>query len=169
MNSFLNSFLTLSLTFCTWPVHNSWKLYFQTIYRILPLSTASSDVILGTKSCRLFCNPMECSPPVSSVQGISYVGILEWVAIFFSREYSQLRDQTCISCVGRWILYHWASREGSPPPPLPSCSCHCHISHGLLQMTPLWTPCFCSDIRVVLWRHRSWHFSSLLRLPVLLS
>ena len=21
------------------------------------------------------------------------------------------RDQTCVSCVGRWILYHWATRE----------------------------------------------------------
>ena len=27
------------------------------------------------------CNPMDCSPPGSSVQGILQVGILEWVAI----------------------------------------------------------------------------------------
>ena len=34
---------------------------------------------------------------------------LEWVAISFSRESSQPRDQTHISyvsCIGRWILYH---------------------------------------------------------------
>ena len=29
------------------------------------------------------CDPMDCSPPGSSVHGISEAGILEWVAIFF--------------------------------------------------------------------------------------
>ena len=36
--------------------------------------------------------------------------ILKWVAIFF-RESSQPRDQTHVSCIGRWILYHWATWE----------------------------------------------------------
>ena len=31
------------------------------------------------------CNPMDCSPPGSSVHGILQVRILEWVAISFSR------------------------------------------------------------------------------------
>ena len=31
------------------------------------------------------CNPMDCSPPGSSVNGISQERILEWVAISFSR------------------------------------------------------------------------------------
>ena len=50
-----------------------------------------------------------CSPPGSSVHGIFQARILEWVAISFSRGSSWLRDQTgvsCVSCVGRWILYH---------------------------------------------------------------
>ena len=33
--------------------------------------------------------------------------ILEWIAISSSRRSSRLRDWTCISCIGRWILYHW--------------------------------------------------------------
>ena len=33
----------------------------------------------------LFSNPLDCSPPGSSVHGISQARILEWVAIFFSR------------------------------------------------------------------------------------
>ena len=37
--------------------------------------------------------------------------ILERVAIFFSRGSSQPRDQTCVSCIVRWMLYHWATRE----------------------------------------------------------
>ena len=38
--------------------------------------------------------------------------ILEWVAISYSRRFSQPRDQTrisCISCIGRQILYCYAS------------------------------------------------------------
>ena len=33
------------------------------------------------KSCPTLCNPMDSSPPVSSIYGISRAGILEWVAI----------------------------------------------------------------------------------------
>ena len=33
----------------------------------------------------LFCNPMDCSPPGSSVHGISQARILEWVTISFTR------------------------------------------------------------------------------------
>ena len=57
---------------------------------------------------------MDCSPPGSSVHGISQARILEWVAIFFSRGSSQPRDRTWvfnISCISRWVLYHWATRK----------------------------------------------------------
>ena len=57
------------------------------------------------------CDPMDCSLPGASVHGILQARILEWVAISFSRESSRPRDQICISCIGRWILYHRATRE----------------------------------------------------------
>ena len=57
------------------------------------------------------CDPVDFSPPDSSVHGISQARILDQVAISFSRGSSQSRDQTCISCFGRCILYHWATRE----------------------------------------------------------
>ena len=38
--------------------------------------------------------------------GISQARKLEWVAISSSRGSSWPRDWTCISCIGRWILYH---------------------------------------------------------------
>ena len=66
---------------------------------------------LVPKSCLTLCNPVGCSPPGSSVYGISQARILEWAAIFLSRESSQLRDGTCVSCISRQILYHWATRE----------------------------------------------------------
>ena len=58
---------------------------------------------------QLFCNPMDCSLPGSSVHGISQARILEWVAISFSRGSSWPRDWTHISCIGRQVLYHWAT------------------------------------------------------------
>ena len=55
-----------------------------------------------TQSCLTLCNPMDCSPPGSSVRGILQARIVEWVDISFSRESSQLRDQTQVSqIVGR--------------------------------------------------------------------
>ena len=57
------------------------------------------------------CNPMDCSPPGSSVHGISLARILECVAISFSRGFSWPRVWTCVSRICRWILYSSASRE----------------------------------------------------------
>ena len=39
---------------------------------------------LVAKSCLTLCDPIDCSPPGSSVHGISQARILEWVAISFS-------------------------------------------------------------------------------------
>ena len=47
--------------------------------------------------CLTLCDPMDCSPPGSSVHGILQARILEWVAISSSRGSSQPRDQTCFS------------------------------------------------------------------------
>ena len=47
-------------------------------------------------------NPMDYSPPGSSVHGIFKASILKWVAISFSRESSRPRDQICVS-----YLLHW--------------------------------------------------------------
>ena len=49
------------------------------------------------------------SPPGSSIHGIAQARILEWVAISFSKASSWPRDPTCISCIGRQILYQWAT------------------------------------------------------------
>ena len=45
-----------------------------------------------TQLCSTLCNPMDYSPPSSSVHGILQARILEWVAIPFSRGYSRLMD-----------------------------------------------------------------------------
>ena len=42
-------------------------------------------VVLVIQSCPTVCDPMDCSPPGSSVYGISQARMLKWVAIPFSR------------------------------------------------------------------------------------
>ena len=59
----------------------------------------------------LFRNPMDYSPSGSFVHGILQARIQEWVAISFSRGSFWPRDRTHVSCIGRWVLYHWAPRE----------------------------------------------------------
>ena len=64
--------------------------------------------------CLTLCDCMDCSPPGSSVHGISQARILERVVISSSRGLSCSRDWTCVSCVsctGRQIFHHWASWE----------------------------------------------------------
>ena len=39
---------------------------------------------------------------------------MEQVAISFFRVSSRPRDGTCVSCIGKWILYHWPTREAHP-------------------------------------------------------
>ena len=59
--------------------------------------------VLVAQLCLTLCDPMDCSPPGSSVHGIFHTRILEWVAISFSR------GRTHGSCTGERILYHWAT------------------------------------------------------------
>ena len=49
------------------------------------------------RSCPTLCDPLDRSPPGSSVRGILQAGILEWVAIPFSRGSSRPRDRTQVS------------------------------------------------------------------------
>ena len=42
-------------------------------------------VVLAAQSCPTLCDPMDCHPPGSSVQGVLQARILEWVAMPGSR------------------------------------------------------------------------------------
>ena len=67
--------------------------------------------------CLTLWDDMDCSPPGSPVHELLQARKLESVAISSSRRASQPRDQThisCVSCIGRWILHHWAWNLKSP-------------------------------------------------------
>ena len=62
-------------------------------------------------SCLTLCDPMDHSPPGSSVHGILQARILEWVAISSSRRSYWPRSQTQVSCVARRFFTVRATRE----------------------------------------------------------
>ena len=65
------------------------------------------------------CDLVDCSLPGSSVHEIFQARILKWVAMSPSRRSSWPRDRThvsCVSCIGKWVLYH-KRNLGSPGKP----------------------------------------------------
>ena len=52
----------------------------------------------------IFCDPLDRSPPGSSVPGISQARTLEWFAISFCRGSFWPKDRTCGSCIDRRIF-----------------------------------------------------------------
>ena len=67
--------------------------------------------VLVAQSCPTRCDPMDYSPPGSSVHGILQARILEWVAMPSSRGSSQARDWTQVSCIPGRFFTVWATRE----------------------------------------------------------
>ena len=54
----------------------------QTVVVVEPFLKLSLKVnVLVAQSCLTLCDPMDCSPPGSSVPGILQASILEWVAM----------------------------------------------------------------------------------------
>ena len=68
-----------------------------------------------TQSCAAPCNPIDCSPPGSSVHGIFQARVLEWVATSFSRGTSRPGDRTQVSHMAGRRFTHWATREAQRP------------------------------------------------------
>ena len=65
-------------------------------------------LLFSTKSCLTFCSLMDYSPSGFSVYGILQAGILEWVAISYSRDWTWVSQ---VFCIGRQILYHCSTWE----------------------------------------------------------
>ena len=64
-----------------------------------PQLLLKSESVLVAQLCPALCDPLGYSLAGSSLWGISQARILEWVAISCSRESSQPRDGTQVSCV----------------------------------------------------------------------
>ena len=67
--------------------------------------------VLVAQLCLTLWDPMDCSPPGSSVHGILQARILDWLAISFSRGSSRPSDWTQVSCIAGRFFTVWATRE----------------------------------------------------------
>ena len=67
--------------------------------------------LLVTQLYPTLCDPMDCSPPGSSIHGILQARILEWVAIPFFRGSSWPRDWIHVSWIANSFFTFWTTRE----------------------------------------------------------
>ena len=89
-DNWLSALLTLNLNICQY------------------INTAEHFVF---QSCLTLCDPMDYSPPGSSVHSILEARILAWVAISFSGGSSRPRDRAWVSCTAGGLFTIWAPRE----------------------------------------------------------
>ena len=111
-----------ALSFCIWWTH-SW-LMDSTLTPSCSISLGcpadklcsvlGEPLYLGcfvTQSCLTRSDPMDCSPPSSSVHGILQARTLEWVVMSSSRGSSQPREQTQVSGIAGRFFTVRASRD----------------------------------------------------------
>ena len=83
------------VAFCKLSIFNSDSLrVFTDIYCKQSIHVYVCCCGLVAKACLTLCDPVDCSPPGSSVHGILQARVLEWGAISFSRGPSRPRDRT---------------------------------------------------------------------------
>ena len=81
---------------------------------LLLLEVCYPRAVSEKQSCPTLCDPMDCSPPGSSVQEILQARIREWIAIPFSRGSSQPRHRTQVSRIAGRRFTIWATKEAHP-------------------------------------------------------
>ena len=96
LHNIIHAFNTTELYICKW---------------LMLVAQFSSVQSLGC--VQLFCDPMDCSPPASSVQGILQARILQWLAVCYSRGSSRPRDPTQVSCMADRFFTLWATRDSA--------------------------------------------------------
>ena len=104
----------LWLHWTTQILHNSLSISRALTPSAKSLFIRHADARSITESCPTLCDTMDCSPPGSSVHGLSQARILEWVAISSSSGSFPPRVPTCVSYTDRQILHHWATWEAPP-------------------------------------------------------
>ena len=84
-----------------------YKTWFPLLLWFISLAAAAKSLQL----CPTLCNPKDCSPPGSSVHGISQARTLECIAMSSSRGISSTQGSNPPLLHSRQILYCWATRE----------------------------------------------------------
>ena len=94
--------------------HQAFFKWVRSSHQVTKASGNSSTylcVCLVTQSCLTLCDPMDYSPPGSSLHGLLQARILEKVAMPSTRGSFQPRDCTQIPCVTGRFFTTWATTE----------------------------------------------------------
>ena len=115
-----------------------------TLFLVLTSSiVAAATAAKSLQSCPTLCDPIDGSPPGSSVPGILQARTLEWVAISFSNAWKWKLKGKSLSCI-RLLVTPWTAAHQAPPPtgfsrqeywsgvPLPSTPYIVHSSNSKL-------------------------------------
>ena len=111
--------------------------------------------------CPSLRDPMDCSPPGSSVHGIFQARVLEWVAISFSRGSSRPRDRTPVSCfAGRFFATEPPGKPTTHTETVYFSGLSHHVLRGTLGDTGL---NYLTPLSTVFWdaKHRTARLKSL--------
>ena len=102
--------------------------------RTIPGTWINAIWVSESRSVMSDTDPMNCSPPGSSVHGILQARKLKWVALPLSRgESSQPRDWTQVSRITGGFFTSWATREALMIQQF-------HSSNSLQQLTLVFLP-----------------------------
>ena len=112
-------------------------------------------ICMCAQLCPALWDHMNCSLPGSSVHGVSQARTLEWVALSYSRRSSWPRDWNHITCIGRWILYYWATWEALTHS---DTHTHTHVSIFIYISESL----FCTHLKLT-----RYHKSTILQLQII--
>ena len=85
------------------------------MFHLFPLKSAAATAAKSLQSCLTLCDPIDGSPPCSTVPGILQARTLEWVAISFSNAWKWKVKVKSLSRV--WLLATpWTVAYQAPPP-----------------------------------------------------
>ena len=100
--------ISLSFFSSSWCITFFWSciIWNHEVQLIRSTNWCVSDPRWNARRTVTLCDPMDCT-----VHGILQARILEWVAFLFSKESSQPRDQTQVSCIAGGFFTSWAIRE----------------------------------------------------------
>ena len=108
-----NRFLTMEYRISQSTTHKTLWLFLVMVGLRLRFYEKEACCCLVAKSCLTLVTPWTVACQALLSMKILQARILEWVAIFFSRESSQPRNQTPVSCIAGRFFTNWATREAT--------------------------------------------------------